>query len=87
MVVAAYSTDLTTLDSAESMTGWSEPTASGWTLLRPPVNDTDDFIQQAACNSGQAKTGVGGIIYNNGSGITLGQDDAVLVWEIGRAHV
>jgi len=79
MAIATYSTDLTTMDEADSFTGWAEP-SSTWTALRSPSNDTDDFIQNSSCNSGIVKSGLGGLLYNNGSGITLGQDDAVLIW-------
>jgi hypothetical protein len=80
MTVASYSTDLNDMDLAEAITGWAESTASGWTSIDRPVNDTDDFIQNIKCNSSAAKTGVGVLFYNNGAGITLNQDDAVLMW-------
>jgi hypothetical protein len=80
MTVASYSTDLSDIDLAEAITGWAESTASGWTSIDRPVNDTDDFIQNIKCNSSAAKTGVGVLFYNNGAGITLNQDDAVLMW-------
>lgn len=79
MVIATYSTDLTLMDEAESLTGWAEPTVT-WTDLRSPGADTDDFIQNGSCISGIVKTGLGGILWNEGAGITLGQDDAVLIW-------
>lgn len=81
MVVAAYSTDLTDMDLAASATGWAEATASGWTsVFAVTGGETDDYIQDTTCNSTTVKTGVGTLLYNNGAGITLGQDDAVLVW-------
>ena len=81
MAVPAYTTDLTTMDAAQSSTGWAEATASGWTsVFAVTGGETDDFIQNNACNSTTVKTGVGTLLYNNGSGITLNTDDAVLVW-------
>lgn len=80
MAAAAYTTDLTLMDAAESLTGWAESTASGWTSIFSPVNDSDDFIQNAKCNSSTVKTGVGILFWNQGSGITLSTDDAVLIW-------
>lgn len=81
MVVPAYTTDLTLLDEAQSATGWAEATASGWTAVFAVTGgDTDDFIQNAACNSSTFKTGVGVLLWDDGGGITLGTDDAWLVW-------
>ena len=81
MTVAAYSTDLNLMDDASSSTGWAEATASGWTsVFAVTGGETDDYIQNTTCNSTTVKTGVGVLLYNNGSGITLNQDDAVLVW-------
>lgn len=81
MTIAAYSTDLTDMDLAASATGWAEATATGWTsVFAVTGGETDDYIQDVTCNSTTVKTGVGVLLYNNGSGITLGQDDAVLVW-------
>ena len=81
MTIASYSTDLTDMDLAASSTGWAEATASGWTsVFAITGGETDDYIQNTTCNSTTVKTGVGALLYNNGSGITLNQDDAVLVW-------
>ena len=81
MAIATYSTDLTDMDLAASATGWAEATASGWTsVFAITGGETDDYIQDTTCNSTTVKTGVGALLYNNGAGITLGQDDAVLVW-------
>ncbi len=81
MVIPAYTTDLTLMDAAENDTNWAEATASGWTAVFAVTGgDTDDFIQNAACNSSTFKTGVGVLLYDNSGGITLNQDDAVLIW-------
>lgn len=81
MAIATYSTDLTDMDLAASATGWAEATATGWTsVFAVTGGETDDYIQNTTCNSTTVKTGVGALLYNNGSGITLNQDDAVLVW-------
>ena len=84
MAAASYTTDLATLllsESADS-TSWAEPTATGWTNLGNTVTipDTDDYIQGSACNSGQCKTGVGGLLGNYGSGVTLPTDGAFFIW-------
>jgi len=80
MAVATYATDLTTFDLAEGV-AWAEATASGWTsVFAITTGETDDFIQGTQCNSTTVKTGVGALLANFGSGITLGQDHAVLVW-------
>ena len=81
MAVAAYNDDLTTIDAAEATTNWAEYTASGWTaIFGGATADTDDFVENATCISSTVKTGVGGIPVDNGSGITLNTDEAVLIW-------
>lgn len=80
-MAGTYSTNLTTMNTAENSTGWAEPTATGWTGLSTVTSgDTDDYIQGTACNSALPKTSVGGLLYNNGSGITIPTDGAVLLW-------
>ncbi len=85
MAVPSYTTDLTTLSQAEESgappTGWAEPTATGWTALNQITGlETDFFIQNTNCISATVKTGVGGLLYNAGSGITIPADGAVLLW-------
>lgn len=81
MAAASYTTDLATFDLVDAA-GAVEPTATGWTSLGTTVTvpDTDDFIQGTGCGSGQCKTGVGGLLSNFGSGITIPTDGAVLFW-------
>lgn len=81
MAAAAYTTDLATFDLLDAA-GAVEPTATGWTSLGTTVTvpDTDDFVQGTGCGSGQCKTGVGGLLSNFGSGITIPTDGAVLFW-------
>lgn len=81
MAAATYTTDLATFDLLDA-SGAAEPTASGWTSLGTTVTipDTDDFVQGTGCGSGQCKTGVGGLLSNFGSGITIPTDGAVLFW-------
>ena len=76
-----YSTNLTLLDGADTDTGYGEPSASGWTdFFASTFSETDLFIHGAASISGTVKTGVGSLMFDNSSGITLGTDDAVLIW-------
>lgn len=81
MAVAAYSTNLTLLDDCNTDTGYAEPTASGWTSLNAEsFSETDAFIQNANSISASVKVGVGATLFDNTTGITLGTNDAVLVW-------
>lgn len=85
MAAPSYTTDLSTLTQAEETgtppTGWGEPTATNWTSLNQVTGlETDFFIQNTNCISATVKTGVGGYLYNAGSGITIPSDGAVLVW-------
>lgn len=81
MAVAAYTTNLTTLDDCNTDTGYVEPTASGWAQLNAEsFAETDLFIQNANSISATAKVGVGATMFNNTTGITLGTNDAVLIW-------
>lgn len=85
MAVPSYTTDLTVISQADESTGvWAEPTATGWTSIGTVGFQETDFPLQGAttlyCMSGTAKTGVGGLLANNGSGITIPTDGAVLFW-------
>lgn len=83
MAAPTYTADLTTLSAAEVNTNWAEPTASGWTAGGTPATETDYFLQGAACVSkpfATGATGIGGAMYNNGSGITLPTDGAFFHW-------
>ena len=82
MATPAYTTDLFTLDPADSTTDWSEPGAPE-TGGGTPQNGTEFFIEGSACVS-KACAGVGGItggvLYNEGAGVTITSGDAVYVW-------
>jgi hypothetical protein len=81
MAAPSYTTDLTLLDDCADSTGWAEPTATNWTSLNVVTSgETDYFIEGSACNSATVKTGVGGLLYNNGAGVTIPTDGAFLCW-------
>jgi hypothetical protein len=81
MARPGYTTNMTLLDGADTDTGYGEPSASGWTsFFASSFSETDLFIHGAASISGTVKTGVGSLMFDNSSGITLGTDDAVLIW-------
>jgi len=82
MTVPAYTTDLSLLDECNSDTGYSEPTASGWTQLNAETfGETDLFIQGTTCISATCKTGVGATLFDAGAGgVTIPTDGAFLVW-------
>jgi hypothetical protein len=85
MAAPTYGTDLLTIDLAQGNT-WSEYTLTGWVDLNSVTQtdgDTDDYIQGTACNTAgvsTAKTGVGGLMYNMGTPITIPTDGAFLIW-------
>lgn len=84
MAQAAYTTDLTTLTENTASTNMVEPTATtpeNWTNLNAVTSAENDFyIQNTTCTSATIKTGVGGLMYNNGAGFTIPTDGAVLTW-------
>lgn len=79
MAVPSYTTDLTTINDAQSITNWTEPTsaAAGGTA----VAETDYFIQNNSCISKTFNaTGLGGLHFNNGAGVTIPADGAYIAW-------
>lgn len=79
MAAPSYTTDLITLNDAQSTTNWSEPTGAAQGGI--PVAETDYFIQNTGCISKTFNaTGLGGVHYNNGAGITIPSDGAYLAW-------
>ena len=82
MAVPVYATDLATLDLAEAVTNWAEPTAAGWTLgAAPGTADSENAIQGTngipkAFNA----TGVGGMLLNFGSSPTIPTDGVFMGW-------
>lgn len=83
MAVATYSIpELTTLNTAEVTTNWSEPTSTE-TQGGAPTAETDYFIQGTGCISkgmGPSGTGTGGLLYNAGAGQTISGDNAFFIW-------
>jgi hypothetical protein len=79
VAVPSYTTDLTTLNTAEATTNWTEPT--GATAGGIAVAETDFFIQGTGCISKTFNaTGLGGLHYNNGAGVTIPTDGAFMAW-------
>lgn len=84
MAAPSYTTDLTTIDDADAITGWAEATAAGWTDGKSEAADADyPYIEgNTAISCQMTKTGVCCLLYNNGTGITVPTDGAYLVWLI-----
>lgn len=80
MTVAAYSTDLADI-TASAMTGFAEPTASGWTLGAAPGTPDSENIIQGTLSVPKAfnATGVGGALYGPSSK-TISTPQAVFFW-------
>jgi len=84
MAAPAYTTDLVTINTAESITGWAEPTATGWTGGGNPTQDVDyPYIQGSyAVLQATTKTGIAALMVDAGvGGVTLPTDGAFLVWQ------
>ena len=84
--MATYSTDLTTLTTAESGT-WAELTGTilGFTLDGggSPGSNAEGFIQGTACYSqttGKAQDAEISIVFNYGSGYSFSTDEVVFGW-------
>ena len=84
MTAPSYTEDLTDLNLAESTTGWAESTVTAWKDGGAATTDTDyPFIQGTVAISQQAtKNTYASLLYNNGSGITIPTDGAILVWQV-----
>jgi len=82
MAIPDYTTDLVDIDLCEAGgKTWAEPLASGWTLGAAPSSNDDDAIQGSLSMSKAFNAqGVGGMMVNNGAGITLPTDGAFLGW-------
>lgn len=82
MAVPSYTTDLIDIDLCEAGgKTWAEPTAAGWTMGAGPSSDDDNPFQGSLSMSKAFNAaGVGGMMVNNGAGITLPADGAFLVW-------
>jgi hypothetical protein len=80
MTAAAYTTDLTSVDSADTST-YVALTATGWTAAGSVSSaETDAFIQGVACCSKSLKSGLGGLMTPALSNFTIPTDGAVLIW-------
>lgn len=80
MTAPAYTTDLTTLNTGEATTGWTEP--GTWLAGGTPVAETDYFIQGTGCISKTFNaTGAGGLVYTAGAAATIPTDGAFLAWQ------
>jgi hypothetical protein len=78
MAAATYTTDLVTISTAESTTGYTEPTGS--TAGGTPSLENEYFIQGSNCISKTFNaTGNGGLIFT-GTAQTLPTDGAAYVW-------
>lgn len=78
MAAATYGTDLVTISTAESVTGYAEPTnsAAGGT----PTLENEYFIQGGNCIAKSFNaTGVGGLAFTGGNQ-TLPTDGAAYIW-------
>jgi len=84
MAAPTYTTDLVDIDLCEAGgKTWAEPLASGWTLGAGPTSNDDDAIQGSLSMAKAFNAvGVGGMMVNNGAGITLPTDGAFLGWFI-----
>jgi len=84
MAVASYSTRLITITESEATTGFTAIGGGGGITA-----ETDFFIQNANCvskataatwDTAGGANARGGVIYNNGAGVTIPTDGAVLTW-------
>jgi len=80
----AYTHDLTTINEAEVVTAFAEPTDVDYDDGGTPACDADyPFLQNTLSVSQPCtKTGIAGILCNNGSGITIPTDGAFFIWYI-----
>lgn len=80
MAAASYTTDLTTLSTAQATTGWTEP--GTWTAGGTPSAETDYYINGTVCVSKTYNaSGLGGLVYTAGAGVTIPTDGAFLAWQ------
>lgn len=80
MTAPSYTTDLATIDLAESTTGWTEPT--GATGGGTPTLQTDFYVQGSGCVSktGNFSSGNGGVGFLAGADVTIASGEAVYIW-------
>ena len=75
MAVPSYTSDLTTINDAETTTDWARYGASG-----NPAAGVDFVMQGTNAIDKQVSNDDGGLVYDNGAGITLGTGDHILIW-------
>ena len=78
MAAGIYNTDLTDISLCESTTGFSALGGGGAGLAAGP----DFAIQGTNAVDKSVSNSLKGIVYDNGSTITLGADEHILIWEI-----
>jgi len=78
LAAGIYNTDLTDISLCESTTGFSALGGGGAGLAAGP----DFAIQGTNAIDKQVSNALKGIVYDNGSTITLGADEHILIWEI-----
>jgi hypothetical protein len=87
MAAPSYDKDLVDVTTADGSTGFAEPTATGWTSGGTPTQDSDyPYIQGSSTYNSAlqaaTKTGIAAMLFDNGSGITIPTDGAILVWHL-----
>ena len=79
MAAASYTTDLILINECEVTTGFTEPT--GATAGGTASQENEFFVQNSFSISKTFNaTGVGGLHFNNGAGVTIPTDGAVFTW-------
>lgn len=84
MASPAYANNNTVLAIADlNIESWDESTNAGWDDAGSMVDDGNLYLQGNSCVSAQfTKDGLGTIIYNHGSAITVPTDGAILMWHL-----
>jgi hypothetical protein len=81
MAAPSYTTDLQTISLCEAIGTWVEPSATGWTSGGTPAVDGENYIQNTySISKAYNATGVGGMIFDYGSGLTITSPAAVFAW-------
>jgi hypothetical protein len=81
MAAPSYSTDLLPISACDALGTWVEPSATGWTQGAVPALDGENYIQgTGAISKAYNATGVGGMMFNYASGITIPSGSAFFLW-------
>lgn len=79
MATASYTTDLILINECEVITNFTEPT--GATAGGTAAQENEFFVQNSFSISKTFNaTGLGGLHFNNGTGVTIPADGAVFTW-------